>query len=127
MSRLSSILLVFTAALALSACSKKRPEELPPSPGPAVSQSGTGNRTDAIVPGSQADFLQQMAGDDVIYFDTDRFNIDSVDAAALQKQVQWLNRYPGKRATIEGHAVRRQNIWHRSGRSPDECWPRLEG
>ena len=23
--------------------------------------------------------------------------------------------------------VRRQNIWHRTGRSFDECWPRLEG
>jgi peptidoglycan-associated lipoprotein len=46
-------------------------------------------------------------GADTIYFDTDRFNIDSVDAAALQTQAQWLARYPGKRATIEGHCDER--------------------
>jgi peptidoglycan-associated lipoprotein len=60
-----------------------------------------------IVPGSQADFVQQMAGSDTIYFDTDRFNIDNFDAAALQAQAQWLVRYPSKRARIEGHADER--------------------
>jgi peptidoglycan-associated lipoprotein len=48
-----------------------------------------------------------MQGQDTIYFDTDRYNIDSVDAAALQSQAQWLMRYPSKRATVEGHADER--------------------
>jgi peptidoglycan-associated lipoprotein len=59
------------------------------------------------VPGSQADFVAQMMGQDTVYFDTDRFNIDSADQAALAAQAQWLARYPGKRATIEGHADER--------------------
>jgi peptidoglycan-associated lipoprotein len=48
-----------------------------------------------------------MAGRDVIYFDTDRSNIDDVDAAALRTQAEWLTQYPNKRATIEGHADER--------------------
>ena len=96
---------MLTAALVISGCSKKRPENLPPPPGPTQSQ--TDNAGASIIPGSQADFVQKMAGQDIIYFDTDRFNIDAVDAAALQSQAQWLASYPGKRAVIEGHADER--------------------
>ena len=38
---------------------------------------------------------------------TDRFNIDSADAAALQSQAQYLARYPRIRITVEGHADER--------------------
>lgn len=92
-------------ALAASACSKKPPESLPLAPGEAPVE--TASRGNGVVPGSQADFVQRMAGQDVIFFDTDRFNIDNIDAAALQSQAQWLMRYPNKRATIEGHADER--------------------
>jgi peptidoglycan-associated lipoprotein len=93
------------AALALAACSKKAPETLPPAPGESAAPSAAA--PSGPVPGSQADFLAQMNGRDVIYFDTDRFNIDAEDAAALQTQAAWLQRYPDKRATIEGHADER--------------------
>ncbi len=103
----TSILLV-AGALAMSACASKAPKELPPEPGPA--------RTTAPVesgealgprPGSQADFAAQMMGDDTIYFDTDKYDIDAVDQQALAKQAQWLLTYPNKLATIEGHADER--------------------
>lgn len=106
MSRSSTTLVLLAAMLAVSACSKKKPEDLPPPPGP-VQQFENDDRSASIVPGSQADFVQQMMGQDIIYFDTDRFNIDNIDAAALQSQAQWLMRYPSKRATIEGHADER--------------------
>jgi peptidoglycan-associated lipoprotein len=94
---------VLAGAMALAACQSKAPQALPPQPAgstPPPQASGP-------VPGSQADFLAQMSGRDVIYFDTDRYNIDSEDVAALQTQAQWLMRYPNKRATIEGHADER--------------------
>ena len=97
---------LLAGSIALSACASKAPKVLPPDPGPATTTTETGN-TGAPVPGSQADFLAVMQGQDTIYFDTDRYNIDSADAAALQTQVQWLQRYPNKRATIEGHADER--------------------
>ena len=43
----------------------------------------------------------------MIYFDTDRFNIDSADAAALQAQAQYLSQYPSISITVEGHADER--------------------
>ena len=48
-----------------------------------------------------------MRGQDIIYFDTDKFDIDSQDAAALRTQAQYLLQYPQISATIEGHADER--------------------
>ena len=98
---------VIAASLALGACSKKAPQQLPPDPGPAVSTGSTEGTTTAPTPGSQADFVAVMQGQDTIYFETDRYNVDSADVAALQSQAQWLMRYPNKRATVEGHADER--------------------
>lgn len=98
--------LILLGSAALAACAKKPPEQLPPEPGPAYTDNGT-DQSGRPKPGSQADFVEQMRGQDTIYFDTDRFNIDSADAAALQTQAQWLARYPNKQATIEGHCDER--------------------
>jgi peptidoglycan-associated lipoprotein len=48
-----------------------------------------------------------MAGQDTIFFDTDKYDIDSQDAAALRSQAQYLLQYTQARATIEGHADER--------------------
>jgi len=96
-------------SLALVACAKKPPKELPPAP------DGTTQTTDnpgldggagAVLPGSQGDFIASVASD-TVYFDTDRYNIDAADGATLQSQAQWLARYPAKRITVEGHADER--------------------
>jgi len=95
---------VSVLGVALVGCSKKPPEALPPSPDatPYEASADTGP-----TPGSQADFLAQMQGRDTIYFDTDRYNIDSADMTALQEQAAWLSRYPYKTARIEGHCDER--------------------
>jgi peptidoglycan-associated lipoprotein len=97
---------LLTGTIALSACASKAPDQLPPEPAGVTTSTDRGGSL-GPVPGSQADFVSVMQGQDVIYFDTDRYNIDSSDAAALQSQAQWLMRYPGKRATIEGHCDER--------------------
>lgn len=101
---------VITGALALSACKTTAPETLPPDPVPAT--SATGGETAPTVPqgpqvGSQQHFEQMVGGQNVIFFDTDRYNIDSADAAALQSQAQYLARYPAVSITVEGHADER--------------------
>ena len=106
LSKTTATALMLGSALALSACASKAPKQLPPEPAPATTTPDDGGAA-RVIPGSQADFVQQMAGQDTIYFDTDRYNVDSVDAAALQTQAAWLQRYPAKRATIEGHADER--------------------
>ena len=98
---------VAAASLALGACASKAPKQLPPVPGPAVSSSPAPVINTGPAAGSQADFVAQMMGQDTIYFDTDKFNIDDVDQAALRAQATWLLKYPGKRASIEGHADER--------------------
>ncbi|WEK45387.1 MAG: peptidoglycan-associated lipoprotein Pal [Candidatus Andeanibacterium colombiense] len=98
------------AVLALGACSKKErvADQLPPQPATVADNGDTGaGPADTIVPGSNADFLSRMNGRNVVYFDTDKFDIDATDAAALRSQAEWLMRYPNKRATIEGHCDER--------------------
>jgi peptidoglycan-associated lipoprotein len=48
-----------------------------------------------------------VGGSTTVYFDTDRYNIDSTDAAALQAQAQYFARFPQLTFTIEGHADER--------------------
>jgi peptidoglycan-associated lipoprotein len=104
-----AIAMTAAGALALSACSKQAPEELPPPP-----QTPAPTPTNAAppppsgpTPGSQAHFAQEMSGRDTIYFDTDRYNIDSEDQTALQAQAQYMSQYSSARATVEGHADER--------------------
>jgi peptidoglycan-associated lipoprotein len=104
--KLGTIAILATASALLSACAST-PKNLPVAPGGSTSTNTNNGTLQGAVPGSQADFLAFTMGADVIYFDTDRFNIDSADAAALQTQAQWLARYPAKRATIEGHCDER--------------------
>ncbi|MEO6093770.1 MAG: peptidoglycan-associated lipoprotein Pal [Novosphingobium sp.] len=104
--RIVPVALMLAGTLAMSGCAKKAPKMLPPEPGAATS-TDTGASTIGAAPGSQADFVAVTQGADTIYFDTDQYNIDGEDSAALQKQAQWLLRYPDKRATIEGHCDER--------------------
>ncbi len=104
-SKFATTACLLAGSLAMSACASKAPKQLPPEPTGVTTQTDDG--ASRIIPGSQADFVQVMAGQDTVYFDTDRYNIDSTDAAALQSQAQWLSRYPAKRATVEGHADER--------------------
>ncbi len=106
MNKRLTLTLLLAAGLGLSACAKKAPEVLPPDPGCAA-PSQTTTENGAPIPGSQADFVAQMMGQDTIYFDTDHYNIDATDQQALAAQAQWLMKYPAKRVTIEGHADER--------------------
>ena len=102
------LLLAGTAALA--ACKTTAPETLPPDPGADIGANdgyGTGNGQNSILEGSQEHFVRETGGQTIVYFDTDRYNIDSADAAALQTQAQYLMRYPAVNVTVEGHCDER--------------------
>lgn len=106
--KFGSMALLIAGSLAISGCAKKAPQQLPPNPVPDRNVATTDPNTP--VEGSQAHFLSVMQGDDTIYFDTDRYNIDSADAAALTKQAQYLQRYSDRRITIEGHCDERGTV-----------------
>jgi peptidoglycan-associated lipoprotein len=105
---MQKIALAVTVAsvLALSACKKEAPAELPPAP-QSTSTPTPPPRPTGPVPGTQEHFRQVMSGRDTILFDTDMFNIDAEDQAALREQANYLTQYPNIRATIEGHCDER--------------------
>jgi peptidoglycan-associated lipoprotein len=97
------VLILAVSGLALTGCATKR-DSLPPE---AIGTPGSsGSSQGARVPGSQEDFVASTASDR-IYFDTDRYNVDSEDATVLASQAEWLKRYPATRVTIEGHCDER--------------------
>ena len=101
-----SFAIVLATTVSLAACKSPAPEQLPPEPG--VSQPGNGgNSGPGYGEGTQEHFVNAVNGQNVIYFDTDRYNIDTADAAALQTQAQYLSQYPNVTVTIEGHADER--------------------
>lgn len=104
----TAMLLVSVSAIA--ACSRQAPEELPPPP-PETSvptPTPTPTQTSTVAgPGTQEHFRNAVGQSTVVFFDTDRFNIDSADAAALQAQAQYFSQYPSLTFTIEGHCDER--------------------
>lgn len=106
--RFASIMLL-TGTAALAACKTSAPEELPPAPAP-VTATPTPTAPPAPAgpqPGSQAHFERAVNGQNVIYFDTDKYDIDSQDQAALRQQAQYFQEYDNVRVTIEGHTDER--------------------
>ena len=107
--KIATILLLASAST-LAACAKKPPEVLPPIPQDtattATQPTPTPTQTGPSV-GTQAHFAQAVGSSTTIYFDTDRYNIDSQDAASLQAQAQYFARYPQVTFTVEGHADER--------------------
>ncbi len=106
MMRSTTTLMIAASLLALVACAKKPPKELPPAPvdstGPVTTDSSSGT----VVPGSQEDFVATVSSDR-IFFDTDASDVDGPDQATLQSQATWLSKYAEKRITVEGHADER--------------------
>jgi peptidoglycan-associated lipoprotein len=90
---------VAVAVLLLAACSSAPPA---PSGGGPISQGAGGP---GFAPGSQQD-LAATAGDRV-FFAYDQSTISSEGQQILQRQAQWLQRYPRVSITIEGHCDER--------------------
>jgi peptidoglycan-associated lipoprotein len=110
MNKIALTAALLVGASTLAACSKKAPEELPPPPPTTSAPTPTPTTTVSTRPsgpGTQAHFEEAVGSSTTVYFDTDRFNIDSTDAAALQAQAQYFARFPQLTFTIEGHADER--------------------
>ncbi len=98
--------------LATAACSKgDRAADLPPpvdapaAASRAAAPAASGEIATAT-PGSQAD-LVASAGSDRVLFDYDSVELSDTARLTLQRQADWLRRYPSVTFTIEGHADER--------------------
>jgi peptidoglycan-associated lipoprotein len=94
-------LLVVAGTLALLAACSHSPEPAPGGPGGPIGPGGSSR----FGPGSQQD-LASTAGDRV-FFAYDQADISSEGQQTLQRQAQWLQRYPNVSVTIEGHCDER--------------------
>ena len=100
--------LMLASTIALAACQKKAPAELPPAPEETATPAPTETGPAGSVVGTQQHFAEAVGtSNTVVYFDTDQFNIDSEDAAKLQTQAQYFSQYSQLNFTIEGHADER--------------------
>lgn len=89
------IALVMT--LAIAGCANKK--TLPNNAGELGLGAG------AATPGSAQDFTVNVG--DRIFFDTDSSSIRADAASTLDRQAQWLQRYPNYAILVEGHADER--------------------
>lgn len=115
MMRMTSVAAI-AAALSLTAgCASRRTTDLPPEPAGTTaptdesaaepgSQDGTVAGT--ALPGSRADFVQNVTADRV-FFGLDSYSIDDEARRVLDTQAAWLERNPTVRVTLEGHADER--------------------
>ena len=93
----SAIAALLAGLLLLAACSSS------PSNTGTASGTGAGNTaaTSSIVPGSAQDFIQNVG--DRVFFDFDKSAIKPEGQQTLQRQAQWLQKYPNVTVTLEGH------------------------
>ena len=69
------------------------------------SSSSTGAGAGNIRPGSQEDLVANVG--DRVFFDYDRSNVRADQRPVLQRQAEWMGRYPEVRVQVEGHADER--------------------
>jgi peptidoglycan-associated lipoprotein len=98
LARFSSLKFVaaMVVSLGMAACSTN------PNSDTAGSGFGAGG---AATPGSAQDFVVNVG--DRVFFETDSTDLTPTATATLDKQAQWLSRYPRYTFLIEGHADER--------------------
>src|SRR5262252_1777676 len=70
--------------------------------------TGAGANTPAtatVQPGSAQDFIQNVG--DRVFFDFDKSDVKPEGRTTLQRQADWLKKYPNVTVTVEGHADER--------------------
>lgn len=72
--------------------------------GAASGQASTPPATQ-VVPGSQQDLVANVG--DRVFFDYDQFTLKPEARRTLDRQAEWMGRYPNVRLSIEGHADER--------------------
>ena len=82
------------------------------------SSTGAGMGAGNIRPGSQEDLVANVG--DRVFFDYDRSNIRADQRPVMQRQAEWMGRYPEVRVQVQGHADERGTREYRPPRPP-EC------
>jgi peptidoglycan-associated lipoprotein len=95
-------MLSLLAAVALLAACESAPETTSQAGGGATATPPT---TTGIRPGSNEDLRQNVG--DRIFFDFDKSDIKPEARRTLERQAEWLKKYPNVTVTVEGHCDER--------------------
>ncbi|MBX7201244.1 MAG: peptidoglycan-associated lipoprotein Pal [Rhodospirillaceae bacterium] len=103
--KLRTLTTVVAAVLMLAACnSKPKPQAAAAaasSPPPAAAPvAPRGPAPDSI------EYFNTVVGN-MVHFDFDKYDVTAADQSILRGQAQWLNQYPARTVTIEGHCDER--------------------
>jgi peptidoglycan-associated lipoprotein len=110
------LLAIALLATSLAACSSTKDEEaggvtvgerVDGGTGPldGTGVYGDGSVSGSAVPGSQEDLAANVG--DRVFFAYDSYDLAPEARDTLNRQVEWLNRYPNLQITIEGHSDER--------------------
>ena len=87
---------LLAAVLLVAACA-----EQPANNGAATGAGGAQSQATAVQPGSAEDFKTNVG--DRVFFDFDKSEIKQEGRTVLQRQAEWLKKYPNVTVTVEGH------------------------
>jgi len=101
---------VAAALILVGGCRSRQASDIPPEALGTNPTEDSSNQDSSVggtaVPGSRADFMQNVPSDRV-FFALDSYSLDSASRTTLEAQATWLARYPNVNVTIEGHADER--------------------
>lgn len=107
--RLKITSLLATAALALSACGSSTDECLDATgQGGVLAAAEAEAAIEACIPGTVADFVDNVG--DRVFFDFDKSAVRADGLDTLQRQAAWLNTYGNYVVTINGHCDKRGTV-----------------
>jgi peptidoglycan-associated lipoprotein len=113
MVRNRSLALLLAVALATTACSGKKEgdqgniqvSQANPAAANGIAGADTGMGAGNVTPGSQQDLVVNVG--DRVFFAYDSHDVSPEGQATLQKQAEWLKKYPAVNVQISGHCDER--------------------
>ncbi len=91
---------LLAAVLLVAACA-----EQPANKGAATGAGGAQSQATAVQPGTEQDLVTNVG--DRVFVDFDKSDIKAEGRTVLQRQAEWLKKYPNVTVTIEGHCDER--------------------
>ncbi|AJP74578.1 peptidoglycan-associated lipoprotein Pal [Sphingomonas hengshuiensis] len=108
MAKITTSLVLAVALVATAGCAKKRPPELPPTPGETTTtQPNYGGDNDQYGSNALNEQFKREVASDTVHFALDEYDIDPEARRILDTQATWLASHPETRITIEGHCDER--------------------
>jgi len=96
---------LLAGVLLVAACQQTPPTDTSTSSQNTNASTPNTTASGAVQPGSREDFLRNVG--DRVFFDFDKSDIKAEGRQILQRQAEWLKRYPNVTVTVEGHCDER--------------------